>query len=118
MENKFMGLSWSLGVLGLLVLVSTANSVHAMTCQQAIEALIPCSPFLTGPAPSPTLACCSAVANVNAAANTTQMRRKLCECFEKKGPVYGVKPEKAKQLPGLCVVPVPVPIDPSVNCKK
>ncbi|WRX27521.1 hypothetical protein QQP08_020008 [Theobroma cacao] len=51
-----------------------------------------------------------------AAASTTEARRDLCECFEKNAPGYGVKPEKAKLLPGLCGVTVPVPIDPSVNC--
>ncbi|XVE51037.1 hypothetical protein DITRI_Ditri02bG0006300 [Diplodiscus trichospermus] len=118
MEKKLMGLSCSLGViLGLLVLVSTAKSVQAMTCEEAIAALMPCQSFLTTPAPSPTLACCKAVANVNAAASTTQSRRELCECFEKYAPAYGVKPEKAKQLPVLCAVHVPVPIDPSVDCK-
>ncbi|XP_021294985.1 non-specific lipid-transfer protein 1-like [Herrania umbratica] len=112
-----MGLSWYLGVVGLVVLVSTASSVHGMTCQQALTELSPCGPFLRDMAPSPAAPCCTAVSDVNAAASTTQARRDLCECFEKNASAYGVKPEKAKLLPGLCGVTVPVPIDPTVNCK-
>ncbi|KAK6265054.1 Bifunctional inhibitor/plant lipid transfer protein/seed storage helical domain - like 10 [Theobroma cacao] len=114
--KKTMGLSWYLGVVGLVVLVSTASSVHGMTCQQALTELIPCRPFLIAVAPSPTAPCCTGVSDVKAAASTTEARRDLCECFEKNAPAYGVKPEKAKLLPGLCGVTVPVPIDPSVNC--
>ncbi|EOY04044.1 PREDICTED: non-specific lipid-transfer protein A [Theobroma cacao] len=119
MDKKVMGFPWSigLGVVGLVILVATAYAVDAMTCQQAITTLMPCQPFLTGAAPAPTVPCCLAVSNVNTAATTTQARRDLCECFEKAAPGFGVKPEKAKQLPQLCGVTVPVPIDPTINCK-
>ncbi|XVF27971.1 hypothetical protein REPUB_Repub14bG0155300 [Reevesia pubescens] len=119
MEKKMMGLSWFLGVFGLVALVATADySVQALTCQQAITTLLPCQPFLTGVAPAPIDPCCFAVVNVNAEATTTQARRDLCQCFKKAAPAFGVKPDKAKQLPQLCGVTVPVPIDPSVNCNK
>ncbi|XP_039015640.1 non-specific lipid-transfer protein P5-like [Hibiscus syriacus] len=111
MENILMG---SFGaILGLLAVVLAA---HAMTCEEAIATLMPCKPYLTTSEPSPTLACCQAVATVNASASTTQSRRDLCECFRKNAPAYGVIADKAKKLPGLCAVHVPVPIYPSVNC--
>ncbi|XWS75531.1 hypothetical protein CRYUN_Cryun01aG0097900 [Craigia yunnanensis] len=114
-----MGLSWSLGIFGLImILVAKSKSVDAITCQQAITTLLPCQPFLTGTAPAPIVPCCLAVAKVNAAATTTLARRELCRCFEKYAPALGVMPEKAKQLPQLCGVSVPVPIDPSINCDK
>ncbi|XVE72154.1 hypothetical protein DITRI_Ditri11bG0016200 [Diplodiscus trichospermus] len=119
MERKFMGLSWSLGVLGLvMILVAKSESVDAITCQEAITTLLPCQPFLTDAAPAPIAPCCVAVANVNAAATTTSVRRELCHCFEKAAPAFGVKPEKAKQLPQLCGVTVSVPLDPSIDCDK
>ncbi|KAB2012276.1 hypothetical protein ES319_D09G078200v1 [Gossypium barbadense] len=114
MEKKLNGVFWCVGVLGLVTVVLT---VHAITCEEAVQTLMPCKAYLTTPAPSPTLACCQAVASVNASASTTQSRRDLCECFKKKAPVYGVDPEKAKQLPGLCAVQVPFPCDPSVDCQ-
>ncbi|PPD82027.1 hypothetical protein GOBAR_DD21030 [Gossypium barbadense] len=115
MEKKLNGVFWCVGVLGLVTVVLT---VHAITCEEAVQTLMPCKAYLTTPAPSPTLACCQAVASVNASASTTQSRRDLCECFKKKAPVYGVDPEKAKQLPGLCAVQVPFPCDPSVDCQQ
>ncbi|MBA0587426.1 hypothetical protein Gorai_000558, partial [Gossypium raimondii] len=57
---------------------------------------MPCKAYLTTPAPSPTLACCQAVASVNASASTTQSRRDLCECFKKKAPFYGVDPHESQ----------------------
>ncbi|KAE8704554.1 putative Nonspecific lipid-transfer protein [Hibiscus syriacus] len=89
-----------------------------MTCEKAIATLMPCKPYLTTSEPSPTLACCQAVASVNASGSTTQSRRDLCECFQKNAHAYGVIADKAKQLPGLCGVLVPVPIYPSVDCHK
>ncbi|MBA0604579.1 hypothetical protein Godav_017230 [Gossypium davidsonii] len=60
--------------------------------------------------------CCSAVANINAAATTPAIRRDLCRCFKKAGHGACVVSDKAKQLPRLCDVRVAVPIDPTVNC--
>ncbi|EOY28844.1 PREDICTED: non-specific lipid-transfer protein AP10 isoform X1 [Theobroma cacao] len=116
MEKKLMSLSWSLGVLGLVVLFAAASSVHAITCQDAIMALMPCQKFLTGFAYKPCALCCKAMANVNAAANTTQERRDLCTCFQQAGPALGVMPDKAKQLPQFCGLTVSVPMDPNIDC--
>ncbi|GMI85529.1 lipid transfer protein 4 [Hibiscus trionum] len=117
MEKKCMGLSWSLGVLGLfMILVAKPKSVDAMSCQEALTALMPCQPYLTGGAAGPVPPCCQAVADINAAATTTLARRELCRCFEKAGPSLGVIPDKAKQLPQKCGISVPVPIDPTINC--
>ncbi|XVF71500.1 hypothetical protein PTKIN_Ptkin12aG0042600 [Pterospermum kingtungense] len=119
MEKKLMSLPWSLGVLGLImILVSKSKPVDAITCQEAVVSLQPCLPFLTATAPSPIPLCCVAVANVDAAATTTAIRRELCKCFKQVAPSAGVKPDRAKQLPQLCGVSVPVPIDPSINCDK
>ncbi|KAK8541747.1 hypothetical protein V6N13_137659 [Hibiscus sabdariffa] len=117
MEKKFMGLSWSLGALGLImILFVKSKSVDAISCQDALTALMPCKPYLTAGAPTPTPSCCQAVATINAAATTTLARRELCRCFEKAGPALGVIPDKAKLLPQKCGISVPVPIDPKINC--
>ncbi|TYH01809.1 hypothetical protein ES288_A09G089100v1 [Gossypium darwinii] len=115
MEKKLNGVFWCVGVLGLVTVVLT---VHAITCKEAVQTLMPCGAYLTTLAPSPTLACCQAVASVNASASTTQSRRDLCECFKKKALVYGVDPQKAKQLPGLCAAQVPFQCDLSVDCQQ
>ncbi|XVF71506.1 hypothetical protein PTKIN_Ptkin12aG0043300 [Pterospermum kingtungense] len=117
MEKKFMSLSWSLGVFVLIMmLVSKSKPVDAISCPEALISLQPCLPFLKGAASSPAIVCCEGVANVNAAASSTSARRDLCKCFKQTVPVVGVKPDRAKQLPQLCAVNVPVPIDPSVDC--
>ncbi|KAE8690468.1 RING/FYVE/PHD zinc finger superfamily protein [Hibiscus syriacus] len=76
MENILMGLFGA--ILGLLAVVL---AVHAMTCEEAIATLMPCKSYLTTSEPSPTLACCQALATVNASASTTWSRRDLCKCF-------------------------------------
>nr|KJB06545.1 hypothetical protein B456_001G085100 [Gossypium raimondii] len=111
MEKKFMGFSWSLVrvLVFIMILVAKPKSVDAITCQETLMSLIPCQPFLTG-------GCCSAVANINAAATTPAIRRDLCRCFKKVRHGASVVSDKAKQLPRLCDVRVTVPIDPTVNC--
>ncbi|OMO74109.1 Plant lipid transfer protein/Par allergen [Corchorus olitorius] len=118
MEFKRMkGLPLCVGVLMSLVVLDIAMA-NSMTCQQAVTTLLPCQPFLTGQVPNPTVPCCIAVAKINEEATTTQTHRDLCECLKKAAPTFGVKPEKAKVLPDLCHVSVPVPIDPSIDCQQ
>ncbi|KAL4272680.1 hypothetical protein GQ457_13G014960 [Hibiscus cannabinus] len=111
MENKL-----KVGVKVIVGLVALVLTVEAMTCRDAINTMLFCIPYLTTE-PSPTLVCCQSVAIVNASATTTQSRRELCQCFENNAPAFGVVPDKAKQLPGLCGVRVPVPIDLNVDCQ-
>lgn len=111
---SFFGSLWFFG-LTIMTLVSKSKYVHAaITCQDAVTQLQPCLPFLTGEADSPVFLCCQNVAKINDAASTTEIRRNLCKCFKKIAPAIGVKPDRAKQLPQLCAVDVPVPIDRSV----
>ncbi|KAE8684671.1 putative Nonspecific lipid-transfer protein [Hibiscus syriacus] len=117
MEKKLVSFSWSLGVLAfIMILAVKSKSVDAMSCEDALTALMPCRPFLTTGVDSPDPPCCQAVATVTASATTTLARRELCRCFEKAGPALGVIPDKAKQLPQKCGISVPVPIDPTINC--
>ncbi|KAF5728887.1 non-specific lipid-transfer protein-like [Tripterygium wilfordii] len=51
-------------------------------------------------------------------AATKKMRQQLCTCFKNASKSFGVLPEKAKQVPQLCNVNVPVPIDPNIDCSK
>ncbi|GAY35304.1 AAI domain-containing protein [Citrus sinensis] len=104
--------------LVILVLAVSASRVHAMSCSEAVTTLMPCVPFVVGSDPRPTASCCLGVKTVNDQATTKEDRRALCECLKKAGPALGAKPEKAKQLPGLCGIKVPVPIDPNIDCNK
>ncbi|XP_038688633.1 non-specific lipid-transfer protein 1-like [Tripterygium wilfordii] len=93
-----------------------ANVVQAISCTQSLLSLLPCLPFFTTPIPMPSVQCCVAVASLNLEANTKEIRQELCNCFKSAFTSYGVLPEKAKQVPQLCNVPVPVPIDPNIDC--
>lgn len=104
--------------LVILVVAGSASRVHAMSCSQAVTTLMPCLPFAVGSDPKPTAPCCLGVKTVNDQATTKEDRRALCECFKKAAPALGVKPEKVKQLPDLCGIKVPVPIDPNIDCNK
>ncbi|EEF37792.1 Nonspecific lipid-transfer protein precursor, putative [Ricinus communis] len=118
MEKKVMILMGMWAMLLVLLMMSNAMSVHGISCTEAVAAMNPCLPFLIGAQASPVAPCCLAVQNVNQEASTKEIRRELCDCFKKAGPALGVKPDKAKQLPDLCHVQVPVPIDPTIDCSK
>ncbi|XP_059440656.1 non-specific lipid-transfer protein-like [Corylus avellana] len=119
MEKKMMGCAvWAFGLM-FLVLNASGSPSNDISCKDAITTLIPCQPFLVGSDPaSPTAACCLGAQNVVKQATTPEARKALCECFKKSGKDMGVKPEKVKQIPDLCKIDVPVPIDPDVDCSK
>ncbi|EEF41787.1 Nonspecific lipid-transfer protein precursor, putative [Ricinus communis] len=116
MEKKVMMKMNMEAVLLLFLVSNTIKSVHGVTCTEAISTLDPCLPFLIGTEPAPTEPCCLGVERLSNEAYTKEIRREICECFKKYGPPLCVEPEKAKQLPGLCHVENPVPIDPSMDC--
>ncbi|GLT44973.1 hypothetical protein SLA2020_188420 [Shorea laevis] len=91
--------------------------VHAaISCQDALVALLPWKPFVTGGSPSPSAPCCEGVSKLNSEASTTEERRELCRCLKDAAHGIGVIPERAKELPQKCGVNISVPIDPNINC--
>ncbi|KAJ6978715.1 non-specific lipid-transfer protein A-like [Populus alba x Populus x berolinensis] len=95
-----------------------STSVADDICTEAMTKLLNCLPFLTTTAPSPSLSCCVAVGWVSQHATTTQDRRVLCKCLKSASLAYKVDPTRAKELPDVCKVPVPVPILPQIDCDK
>lgn len=90
-----------------------------MSCAQAITSLLPCQPFLTGTGSSVPYACCdAAVALSKAAASNRAEMKTLCNCLKQAAAAMGVNTDRAKQIPQLCNIAVPVPIDPNVNCDR
>lgn len=104
-------------VFSLFLTTMNAIQIDDITCSEALFSLIPCVPFLEGsnpPTPSPT--CCSGANNLYQKANTTQIRRNICKCFKAASTKFGVNPDRAKQLPGLCSIPLSFPFDPKADC--
>ncbi|KAM7525264.1 hypothetical protein LguiA_015166 [Lonicera macranthoides] len=106
----------SILVLAMIIFTIIGRPANAvLSCTEAITRLLPCETYLTGFSDI-TVPCCEAAASLNQQATTKDDRKALCQCFEKAGPGLGVKDDRAKQLPQLCNINVPVPIDLSVNC--
>ncbi|CAI0539916.1 unnamed protein product [Linum tenue] len=110
-------------MLALMMMGSSTSTLvngqaAGVTCPGALLQLLPCLPFLTKQAPSPSTQCCSNVKLLNDEANTAAIRQQLCKCFKPAIITYRVDPPVAKALPSLCGVNVPVPIDPNIDCNK
>jgi hypothetical protein len=121
MEKKMMGFAVMAFGLMFLVLNASGRPSDDISCKDAVTALLPCQSFLVSSSPlplPPTAACCVGAQNVFKQAVTSEVRKALCECFKKVGKEMGVKPERAKQIPILCKINVPVTIDPNVDCSK
>ncbi|KAK7411562.1 hypothetical protein VNO78_02997 [Psophocarpus tetragonolobus] len=104
-------------VIAFILLLSTLGSSQSddISCTEVVPLLIPCRSYLTGLAEiSPD--CCTAINSVNQIAITTEIRRKLCGCFESVANLIGVIPERSRQLPQLCNINLSFPFDPSVDC--
>lgn len=109
---------WVQGLV-VLALIIASPAVDAVSCGDAISALIPCGSFLVGSgAAKPSKECCTSAQSLNKLTTTTADRRAVCECFVKSGPSFGVKPERTKLLPSLCKLNINIPISPNLNCSK
>ncbi|KAJ7967757.1 Non-specific lipid-transfer protein [Quillaja saponaria] len=111
MEAKTM-MGWFALACWLLLLV-----ISAITCKEAIRSLAPCVPFLEGSGPEqPTVSCSTGAQDLFKKATTPETRRALCDCLKNAAAQLLIKQERAKLLPQLCKINLPVPIDPNINC--
>lgn len=97
-------------------IVLSGSSVRALTCPQAVATLSPCLAFLQGKGSNPSAPCCLGARNLNNMASTTEIRRQVCGCLKEAVISFGIDISRAKAIPEVCKIPVPVPIDPSVDC--
>ncbi|KAI5409630.1 hypothetical protein KIW84_055170 [Lathyrus oleraceus] len=65
---------------------------------------------------TPPKNCCDGANTLNQKANTTPIRRDVCNCLKPAASRFGVKPDKSKQLPQLCNITLSVPFDPNIDC--
>ncbi|CAN1234794.1 Non-specific lipid-transfer protein 1 [Linum perenne] len=107
-------------MLALAVTGSTKSVIaqSSVTCPSALLQLLPCLTYLTKQTPSPSPQCCSNVKQLNDQANTALIRQQLCTCIKSAALSYHVDPPVVKNLPNLCHVNVPVPLDPNTDCSK
>ena len=115
--KKFISLSMLVIILGMLVRTLEARKIDDVSCTSALFLLLPCLPFLQGVGPAtPTSYCCAGANDLNQKANTTQIRRDVCNCLKPAASRFGVNPDRSKQLPQLCNITLSVPFDPSIDC--
>ncbi|RHN67653.1 putative plant lipid transfer protein/Par allergen [Medicago truncatula] len=117
LRKKIISPSMVVMVLGMLVATLDARQIDDVSCPSALFSLLPCLPFLQGVGPAtPTSYCCAGITDLNQKANTTQIRRDVCNCLKPAASRFGVNPDRLKQLPTLCNITLNVPFDPSVDC--
>lgn len=105
-------------VLGLQAVTTLdARQIDDISCSEAIVLLVPCVPFLTGLGqPTPSTSCCEGAQNLNQKADTTQVRRDVCECLKGASMKFGVNSDRTKQLPQLCNISLSFTLDPNIDC--
>ncbi|KAG7963070.1 hypothetical protein I3843_09G099600 [Carya illinoinensis] len=115
MEKKMRGLSAL--AFGFVILILSACHSEAMTCPEALMILLPCKPFVEGAgSDSPGLLCCLGVQKLTQEASTPETRRAVCQCVKNAAQEFHIDLGKAKQIPQLCHINDPIPIDPEVDC--
>ncbi|KAL3627440.1 hypothetical protein CASFOL_028803 [Castilleja foliolosa] len=108
----------SILIVGLLVLaVGPMSRVSAISCIDTITMLMPCQPFLMGNGNDVTVPCCQGAESLSQLVSSNRNELKdTCQCIKQAAAAMGVDVARAKQIPQLCNISVPVPIDPNVNC--
>ncbi|XP_052173613.1 non-specific lipid-transfer protein 1-like [Diospyros lotus] len=105
-----------LSMVAVLVLVVPPLAEAAISCGQVRSALAPCIGYLENGG-EPTGSCCSGVAALNNAAQTTPDRQQACKCLqEAAASMPSIKENFAAALPGKCGVSIPYNISSSTNC--
>ncbi|KAL5209776.1 hypothetical protein ABZP36_005399 [Zizania latifolia] len=106
--------------LGMVLAAAVVLVAAAVTCGDAVNALVPCGPFLVGAAggDQPGATCCSSARALRSMAGTADARRALCRCLEQSGPSFGVLPDRARRLPALCKLGLAIPVGAGTDCSK
>ncbi|XP_027345456.1 non-specific lipid-transfer protein 1-like [Abrus precatorius] len=112
---KMMNVIVAVMTLCLMLSTFSTGQIDEITCDEAISLLQPCKPYLVGSAEI-SGQCCEGANTVFLRASTTQNRRDVCNCLKIAASKNGVKPDRAKQLPQLCKIDLPVPVVPSIDC--
>ncbi|KAF5737288.1 non-specific lipid-transfer protein 3-like [Tripterygium wilfordii] len=103
----------------LMLMVTSAPVTEAsVSCNQVVNYLTPCVPYVTNGGTPPSQ-CCNGVRGLYNAAQTSLDRQGVCKCL--KAVLNGVpySPRNlalAAGLPKQCNVNVPYKIDPSTQC--
>ncbi|CAI0382884.1 unnamed protein product [Linum tenue] len=109
-------------VLVAAVTLSAGPAVAEVKCNQVVQSLIPCIPYLTtvGSGATPSAGCCDGVRKLKKMAQSPGDKRATCECVKQAAGKYsqGIKPEVAAQLPKLCAVEISVSISKDTDCTK
>ncbi|KAL6546797.1 hypothetical protein OROMI_022518 [Orobanche minor] len=106
---------WSLVLL--ILVVAPMSRVSAISCMDAITKLMPCQPFLLDRGNGVTVPCCQGAESLSQMVGSKPDELKTtCQCFKQAAAAMGVNVTRAQQLPQLCKISVPVPIDPNINC--
>jgi hypothetical protein len=117
MGKNYISLSMIVMVLGMLVTTLDARQIDDVSCSDALLSLLPCLPYLQGVGPdTPPSACCAGANDLNQKANTTPIRRDVCNCLKPAASRFEVHSDRSKQLPQLCNISLSVSFDPSTDC--
>ncbi|KAJ6292313.1 hypothetical protein OIU78_024483 [Salix suchowensis] len=109
--GSFLG---SDGLPGLL------GSVHGSDVCAGLPGLLNCAPFLLGGVSSPDASCCKSLKWLRQHAMKKGDKRELCKCLKVEDLKHkGVILDRARTLPRLCKVKLPVPLVPdNIDCDK
>lgn len=102
-------------VMMLAIFAFIVNPACSISCQDAVTKILPCEPYLLGFG-GVSVPCCQGVAELNQLASSKPELKALCICLKQAAQSFHINADRARQLPGLCHVTTPIPIDPNVNC--
>ncbi|KAK4398918.1 hypothetical protein Sango_1367300 [Sesamum angolense] len=105
-------------VMALLVSALAESHANEVSCPRAVALLTPCLAYLTGKASNVTVPCCRGANTLKDMVKTKPDIKSTCECLKKAAAAAHVITDRAKALPGLCHIQIPVPIDPNVDCSR
>uniref|UniRef100_A0A7N0TP35 Non-specific lipid-transfer protein n=1 Tax=Kalanchoe fedtschenkoi TaxID=63787 RepID=A0A7N0TP35_KALFE len=103
----------------VLALLTRSTVVFAVTCQDGVQSIIPCMPFLLGGGSNQASSqCCASAQNLNSEVSSTADRRALCQCFKDAVKATNIDNARAEELPKMCHINLGFDITPDIDCTK
>ncbi|KAL0363197.1 UNVERIFIED_CONTAM: Non-specific lipid-transfer protein 2A [Sesamum calycinum] len=109
------GRCWAAVVFLALISFCPPVPAEAISCTQALQFLMPCQSFLFGVGEISSSCCVGAQSLARATVSSTD-RKTVCQCLKQVALSVRINLDNAKQLPQLCKIDVPIPVQLNVNC--
>ncbi|KAH1108275.1 hypothetical protein J1N35_012043 [Gossypium stocksii] len=90
-----------------------------ISCEEVVNLVRPCAPYIMTGIGSPTVACCNSLDQLRKSATTTADKQQACQCAKDAATSFPmINEQAAASLPAICKIHIDFPISKNINCQE